>query len=90
MVAAHSYLAATRSWKSLSCGAAQGFEREVVNDQQRHAHELLELTLIEACGAGRMQFLDQIGLRDEQHVMSLMRSVKWPSAWAMWDLPPPV
>ena len=34
---------------------AQGFEREVVDDQQWHTHELLELAFVEARGAGRMQ-----------------------------------
>src|SRR5258708_3588175 len=52
---------------------AQRFASEVLNDQRRQAHELLELAFVEACGASRMHLPDQIGLRDERHVVPLTR-----------------
>ena len=57
--------------KGLVLGRAQGFEAEIVDDEQRDVDQGLKAALVVADGLGLAQAGEQVGLGREQHVVPL-------------------
>ena len=68
---------------------SQGFQTEVIDDEQRHAGQGVEASLVSVDGARGIEGCQQLTLGGEQPHRSRRATAAWPRACAMWDFPVP-